>query len=138
MARYIPASGKCINRVAPDGGTEPLAVHEAINLQLGIKAMTLDSAYLMNMEDEVGSIEVGKFADMIVLDRNLFEIPDAEISECKVALTLVNGKAVFDASGSPIGEEAIEKQFDVQLDFTGQVGHPCCEWHRRPAPILQR
>ena len=92
----------------------------------------------MNIEEEVGSIEVGKFADMIVLDRNLFEIPDTEISECKVVLTVFNGKVVFDASGSPIGEEAIETQFNVQLDFTGKAGHPCCEWHRWPAPNLQR
>ena len=119
-----------ITRVAPDGGTEPLAPHEAIVLPVAIKAMTLDSAYLMNMEEEIGSIEVGKLADMIVLDRNLFGIPANEISESKVLLTILDGKVVFDATSSPSDEEAIEKRYDVELDFTGANGYPCCEWHR--------
>ena len=40
-------------------------------------------------------IEVGKYADLIVLDRNLFDIPASEISEAKVLLTLLAGKPVF-------------------------------------------
>lgn len=120
-----------ITRVAPEGGTEPLAPHEAIVLPVAIKAMTLDSAYLMNVEDEVGSIEVGKLADMIVLDRNLFDLPANEISESKVLLTMLAGELVFDANSSPSGEEEIEKRYDVELDFSGATGHPCCEWHRR-------
>ena len=123
-----------ITRVSPDGGTEPLAPHEAIVLPVAVKAMTLDSAYLMNIEDEVGSIEVGKLADMIVLDRNLFGIPATEISEAKVLLTIFNGKIVFDANSSPNGEEAIEERYDIELDFTGATGHPCCEWHRTQLP----
>ena len=120
-----------ITRVAPEGTGEPLAPHEAIVLPVAIKAMTLDSAYLMNIEEEVGSIEIGKLADMIVVDRNLFEIPVQEISECKVLVTLLSGKVVFDATSSPSQEEAIEKVYDIELDFTGGAGHPCCEWHRR-------
>jgi predicted amidohydrolase YtcJ len=53
-----------INSVARSGGRVTLAT--------AIKAMTLNSAYLMNQEDTVGSIEVGKRADMVVLDKNLF------------------------------------------------------------------
>ena len=72
----------------------------------------------MNIEEEVGSIEIGKFADMIVVDRNLFEIPVDEISECKVLVTLLSGKVVFDATSSPFEEEAIEERYEVELDFT--------------------
>ncbi len=96
--------------------------------------MTLDSAYLMNLEEQVGSIEVGKFADMIVLDRNPFDIPETEISECKVQLTLLDGKVVYDVTSSPSGEAAIEKRYDVELDFSGTTGHPCCEWHGSRSP----
>lgn len=118
-----------ITRVAPDGGTEPLAPHEAIDLAVALKAMTVDSAYLMNIEEEVGSIKVGMRADMIVLDRNLFDMPTSEISDAKVQLTVFDGKVVYDAASSPTGEVAIEERYDVELDFTGTDGHPCCEWH---------
>jgi len=49
----------------------------------------------MRLEDKTGTIEVGKRADLIVLDRNLFNIPTTEISEAKVLLTLMDGKEVF-------------------------------------------
>ncbi|MBT8421050.1 MAG: amidohydrolase family protein, partial [Gammaproteobacteria bacterium] len=116
-----------ITRVAPDGGTDPLAPHEAIDLATALKAMTMDSAYLMNLEGEVGSIEIGKRADMIVLSHNLFEIPETEIDSTKVLLTLFDGKVVFDAGSSPVGETAIEKRYDVDLDFSGKHGHPGCK-----------
>jgi predicted amidohydrolase YtcJ len=52
-------------------------------------------------ETETGSIEVGKAADLIVLDRNLFEIPAHEIHRAKVLLTLLDGKAVYRDAGFP-------------------------------------
>jgi predicted amidohydrolase YtcJ len=47
------------------------------------------------MERETGSIEVGKLADLIVLERNLFETPTEEIHEVRVLRTLLEGKTVF-------------------------------------------
>ena len=44
---------------------------------------------------ETGSIEAGKLADLIVLDKNLFDIPASEISEARVLLTLFEGETVF-------------------------------------------
>ena len=49
----------------------------------------------MHQDKEVGSIEIGKKADLIVLDRNLFEIPDTEVNQAKVLLTIFNGQCVF-------------------------------------------
>jgi len=118
-----------ITRIAPDGSGKPLAPHEAIDLAAALKAMTLDSAYLMNIESEVGSIEVGKRADLIVLSQNLFEIPSAQIDSTHVLLTLFDGKVVFDSNTSPVGEDAIEKRYGVDLDLSGADGHPGCEWH---------
>ena len=47
------------------------------------------------MEDESGSIEVGKYADLIVIDRNLFKIPETEISEANVVLTMLDGEMIY-------------------------------------------
>lgn len=120
-----------ITRLDPKGSKEPpLTPEQGIDLASGLKAMTLDSAYLMNIEDSVGSIEVGKRADMIVLDQNLFEIPVEKIDSSKVLLTVFDGELVFEAGVSPDEEDEIEKHYDVALDFSGDCGHPGCEWYK--------
>ncbi|WP_171125672.1 MULTISPECIES: amidohydrolase family protein [unclassified Ruegeria] len=48
-------------------------------------------------DEELGSIEIGKLADFIVLDRNLFEIPITEVSEAQILKTFVEGEMVFEA-----------------------------------------
>jgi predicted amidohydrolase YtcJ len=83
-------------RLDPDGLTnEPLLPGEAIDLPTAIAAFTMGSAYVNGLENETGSIEVGKSADLIVIDRNLFEIESEEISETEVLLTLLEGKSVY-------------------------------------------
>jgi predicted amidohydrolase YtcJ len=62
-----------------------------------IASFTINGAYANFLENETGSIEVGKQADLIVLDRNLFEIPAEEIAKTNVLLSLVDGKEVFRA-----------------------------------------
>ena len=49
----------------------------------------------MGLDDEQGTIETGKRADFVVLDRNLFEIPAADISKAEVVLTVFNGNDVY-------------------------------------------
>ena len=68
---------------------------EGVDLETALKIVTINGAKAMMQEDNVGSIELGKFADMIVLDRNLFEIPTQEISETKVLTTIFGGKTVY-------------------------------------------
>ena len=48
------------------------------------------------MEDKIGAIETGKKADLIVLDRNIFEIPTEELLEVNVLATMMNGKVVHE------------------------------------------
>lgn len=67
-----------------------------IPLEEAIKAYTINAAYVMRQEDIVGSIEVGKEADLIVLDRNIFEIPNNQISQTKVDLTYLQGELIFE------------------------------------------
>ncbi len=68
---------------------------EAITLEKAIEAYTINGAYAMRQDDLVGSIEVGKQADLIVLDRNLFEATAQQIKTTKVIMTLLKGKFIY-------------------------------------------
>lgn len=67
---------------------------ERIGLPAAIEAFTINAAWVNGRAQDTGSIEAGKLADLIVLDRNLFAIAPAEISETQVLLTLLGGRAV--------------------------------------------
>ena len=85
-----------VTRLEPNGLTKnPLGVNEEIGLADAIEAYTLNGAYVNFLDKKVGSIEVGKQADLIVLDKNLFEIPPKEINESRVLATIFNGDIVF-------------------------------------------
>lgn len=87
-----------MTRSSPDGESdEVLWPEERVGLEDMIQSFTYNGAYANFLEDETGSIEVGKQADIIVLDQNLFKIPVNEIAKTKVLLTFVDGKEVFRA-----------------------------------------
>jgi predicted amidohydrolase YtcJ len=64
-----------------------------------LRAITINAAYTLRQEQETGSLEVGKLADMIVLDRNFFTIPAEDIANIKVLQTVVGGKIVYESKG---------------------------------------
>lgn len=85
-----------VTRLDPEGGTDsPLGQGEEISLADAIAGYTTGSAYLNFLDHDSGSIEAGKRADLIVLDRNLFDIPPAEINESRVTATLFDGRLVY-------------------------------------------
>ena len=95
-ANPFPQIETAVTRVeAEQHNTEPLNPEQGITLQQAIEAFTINAAFVNHQEHLTGSIEKGKLADLIVVDRNLFEIEPQEISEAKVVLTLFGGKAVF-------------------------------------------
>jgi predicted amidohydrolase YtcJ len=76
---------------------EPLWPEEAASLEDMIASVTYNGAYEEFLESVTGSIEVGKSADMVILDHNLFDIKPSEISQSKVLMTLFQGKEVYRA-----------------------------------------
>jgi predicted amidohydrolase YtcJ len=78
----------------PDAPVQPLE-SERLDIETLIRGYTIDAAYQLHMEDEIGSIEVGKKADLVVLDRNLFETEPYEIHETGVIMTLMDGNVVY-------------------------------------------
>ncbi|MCK2003415.1 amidohydrolase [[Brevibacterium] frigoritolerans] len=76
--------------------------HECVTLAEALKAYTSGPAYGTFREQELGTLEAGKLADIIVLERNLFEVLVEEIPDIKVLLTIVDGQVVYDYAGSLI------------------------------------
>jgi predicted amidohydrolase YtcJ len=69
---------------------------QKITLEEAIKGYTLHAAYTEFSEHKKGSVEVGKLADLVVLDQNLFEIPPEKILEAKVLMTIFDGKIIYE------------------------------------------
>ncbi|TQC48009.1 amidohydrolase [Rhodococcus sp. WS4] len=88
-----------VNRVLPgeDGRDHPVFLPEQrLDLTAALTAYTAGSAYV-NRLDDTGSIEVGKLADLVVLDRDPFTVSDDAIADTRVALTYVGGDRVYTA-----------------------------------------
>lgn len=77
----------------------PMNSSPGLPLAEAIRGMTINAAYQLHQDRITGSLERGKLADLIVIDRNLFGVPASEISETKVQLTMVGGKTVHRAAG---------------------------------------
>ncbi len=87
-----------ITRADPDDASAPpFLPGERITLSGALRAYTLSGAYAAFDEENTGSIQVGKVADLILLDRDLFDLPPTEIADASVLLTLVEGEEVWRA-----------------------------------------
>jgi predicted amidohydrolase YtcJ len=75
---------------------------ERLTLRQAIRMHTMGSAYQLHQDRATGSIQVGKFADLIVLDRNLFKIPIDQVSNTKVLITMLGGKVVWQDATTPL------------------------------------
>lgn len=81
------------------GGFESVTEDTGAMIALAIRAYTLGAAWVMQQDDRTGSIEVDKYADLVVTDRNLFETPASEIDGTQVLWTLLGGEEVYRADG---------------------------------------
>jgi predicted amidohydrolase YtcJ len=87
-----------ITRRAPDDPGPPWRPEEVVDLSTAIAMYTINAAYANQQERETGSIEVGKLADLVVLERDLFEVEPREIHAVRVMRTIVEGRTVFERS----------------------------------------
>ena len=77
----------------PAGGWNP---QEKISVEASIKAYTINGAEATFEGDVRGSIKTGKLADLVIVDRNLFNIPPADLINMEIDLTMVDGKVVYE------------------------------------------
>jgi predicted amidohydrolase YtcJ len=91
-----PGIEAMVTREDPQGVRKgALWAEQAIDLPTVIDIFTINGAIAMRKSDITGSIEVGKSADFIVLNHNLFEIPPQEISDTAVYRTVFQGRIVY-------------------------------------------
>jgi hypothetical protein len=76
--------------------TGVLNAAERMDLDEMLRAYTINAAYLMHQENTTGSIQVGKAADLIVLEQNLFDIPVDAIGDVRVLRTMIDGVTVYE------------------------------------------
>jgi len=79
-------------KLAPEGGWLP---EQRLTREEALHAYTLGSAYAAFEENEKGSLTPGKLADLVVLDRDYFDVPEAEIFQITPQMTLLGGKVVY-------------------------------------------
>lgn len=68
----------------------------APNVATAIEWMTINPARLLHQDKTTGSLEVGKFADLVVVDRDILSIPATDIAKAKIMATLLQGEPVYD------------------------------------------
>jgi predicted amidohydrolase YtcJ len=73
---------------------EPLLPAEALDLPTALATFTMGSAYVNALDEETGSLEPGKLADLAVLDRDILDPGAGPVGDARVVLTLVDGEAV--------------------------------------------
>ena len=78
-------------------GKDPFGRAESVDVHVALRAVTIWAARQMFLEKKIGSIEVGKYADLAVWDRDFYSLPTAEIKDAKCVMTIFDGKLVFEA-----------------------------------------
>jgi predicted amidohydrolase YtcJ len=76
-------------------GRTPIGLAESVNIHIALKSYTIWAAHQMFLETRVGSLEVGKDADIAVWDRNMYTIPSADLKNLACEMTLLAGKVVY-------------------------------------------
>jgi predicted amidohydrolase YtcJ len=85
-----------VRRQDPEDSTAPVFMPEQrISLDAAIAGYTIEAAFTNFLDADTGSVEVGKYADLIIVSDNLFDIPTDKISDAKVLATLLEGELVY-------------------------------------------
>ena len=86
-----------VTREKPGGSEQSFGKGQTISLEQAIRLFTVNSAKHLGMADRLGRIEAGLLADLVVLDRDPYVIPETELHKVKVEKTMINGVLAFEA-----------------------------------------
>ena len=76
---------------------DPFGRKESVDVRAALRSHTIWAAHQMFLDEKTGSIEVGKYADLAIWDRDFYTVPTAQIKDAKCVMTIFNGKVVFEA-----------------------------------------
>ena len=82
-------------------GPAPFGIKESIDIKTALRSYTLWAAHQLFLDDRIGSIEVGKDADIAVWDRDLYNVPTDDLKDLRCEMTVFRGKVVYRGSGAP-------------------------------------
>ncbi len=82
-------------------GPEPFGLDERLTIRQTLRTYTINSAHCMFWEDKIGSLEPGKYADLVVWSKSMYEVTPEELIDLRVEITMVGGEVVNEA-----GDEA--------------------------------
>lgn len=97
-ARYGLWSAVARQTLLGTNGATPFGTEESIDVHAALRAVTIDVARQMFLEKKIGSIEVGKYADLAVWDRDPYTVATDQLKDMRCELTVFNGRVVFDRS----------------------------------------
>jgi predicted amidohydrolase YtcJ len=83
-------------------GMNPFGIAEAVDIHTALRSYTAWGSQQMFLEKGIGSLEVGKRADIAIWDRDLYTVPTEQIKDMKCLMTLLDGEVVYSAAGSPV------------------------------------
>jgi predicted amidohydrolase YtcJ len=114
------ASIPFMTRLRSDG--MPIALEEAINRVQLMKMLTTNGAWYVLKENEIGSLEPGKLADFVVLSKDYFTVPDAEIPTVVPLMTVVGGKTIVlrQELAQELGVAAVGPQLNFIFEAEGR------------------
>jgi len=97
MTRTSPYSGELATLFGHQDDPKTIGANsgQTLSLMAMLEAYTINGAYQLGFDHKIGSIEVGKFADLVVLGEDLFKVAPKFISEVEVVATIVNGRIVY-------------------------------------------
>ena len=83
---------------------------ESVDVRTALKSFTIWAAHQMFLDKKVGSIEVGKYADLAVWDRDLYSVPTEQLKELQCQLTVFNGRIVYRRAGAKLAVEGATRR----------------------------
>jgi predicted amidohydrolase YtcJ len=95
QARYGIWSAVARETLLAAHGRTPFGTNQGVDVRTALRAVTIWAARQMFLEQKLGSIEVGKYADLAVWDRDPYSVPTEQLKDMQCQLTIFNGKIVY-------------------------------------------
>ena len=86
-------------------GPQPFGTAEAVDIHTALRSYTAWGSRQMFLENKIGTLEVGKKADIAIWDRDLYSVPNDQIKDLKCLMTLLDGEVVYASQDSPVTTE---------------------------------